>query len=87
MLKCKQATELASHQLDRKLSLMQRINLRIHLLICNRCARFAQQIRLFGAAGHKLNQHLENHGDKHLSAEAQAKIKQQLDKAIDTHKE
>jgi len=37
MLSCKEATELASQALDRKLGLGDRLGLRLHLLICSGC--------------------------------------------------
>lgn len=46
MLACKQATRLASAALDRKLSLSEQIQLRLHLAICNGCRNFTRQIDL-----------------------------------------
>jgi hypothetical protein len=45
MRSCREITRLASEQLDRKLSLPQRIELRLHLFICERCRRYAEQLR------------------------------------------
>ena len=44
MLRCKDATRLASEQFDRALTLRERLALRGHLLICTGCARFARQL-------------------------------------------
>ena len=46
MLACKQATQLASAALDRKLSLSEQFQLRLHLTICNGCRNFTRQIDL-----------------------------------------
>lgn len=37
MLSCKEATELISQGMDRRLSLAERMGLRLHLLICRGC--------------------------------------------------
>ena len=37
MLSCKEATELISQGMDRRLSLAERFGLRLHLLICRGC--------------------------------------------------
>ena len=42
---CKETTELASRALDERLGLGERLAMRMHLLICTNCARFAQQIQ------------------------------------------
>jgi hypothetical protein len=42
---CKEASQLVSQACDRRLTLRERIGLRLHLLICDACARFARQIR------------------------------------------
>lgn len=44
MLSCKDASRLVSDSLDRKLPWRQRLQLRIHLLICSVCARFRRQV-------------------------------------------
>jgi predicted anti-sigma-YlaC factor YlaD len=46
MLACKQATQLASAALDRKLSVAEQIQLRLHLAICSGCRNFSRQIDL-----------------------------------------
>jgi hypothetical protein len=45
MLTCKEASRLVSESLDRRLRLTELIGLRVHLLICEACARFAAQMR------------------------------------------
>lgn len=42
---CKETTVLASRALDTRLSLGQRVALRLHLAVCGNCARFARQLR------------------------------------------
>lgn len=44
MLSCKEATELMSQRQDRQLGLMERISLRLHLLMCVGCRHFDEQM-------------------------------------------
>jgi hypothetical protein len=44
MMDCKHATQLMSQQQDRELGIMERIGLRLHLLICSGCSNFNKQI-------------------------------------------
>jgi len=43
MLSCKEATQLVSQGLDRRLGFAERVALRLHLLICNGCTEFRKQ--------------------------------------------
>ena len=42
---CRQASRLQSEALDHKLPVLQRVGLRIHLLLCKWCRRYGKQIR------------------------------------------
>ena len=44
MLTCKNTSRLISEGQERQLSLRERINLRLHVWMCNNCRRFEQQI-------------------------------------------
>lgn len=44
MLSCKEAIKLASQNLDRELSLWQRIGLRFHVAMCNACSAYKRRI-------------------------------------------
>jgi hypothetical protein len=44
MLTCKHTSRLISEGQERQLSLKERINLRLHVWMCNKCRRFEQQI-------------------------------------------
>lgn len=50
MLTCKQATETLSQAQDRALSLRERWDLRLHLLMCSGCRNFARQMELIRRA-------------------------------------
>ena len=44
MISCKEAAQLASQGLDRRLGFGERVALRLHLAICDGCSRFTKQI-------------------------------------------
>lgn len=43
-LSCKEASRLISEEMDRRLSLTERIALRLHVRICDACTRFTRQV-------------------------------------------
>ncbi len=56
MLTCKQASELISQGLDRELQWSERVGLRLHLMMCRPCSRYARQLNFIQSA---LRQHPE----------------------------
>lgn len=50
MISCRQASELMSQQLDRKLSLGEKLRLHTHLLICKSCPQTLQQFEILREA-------------------------------------
>jgi hypothetical protein len=54
MLSCKEATQLVSQGLDRRLGLGQRVALRLHLAICDGCSSFRKQVALLRQAMKRL---------------------------------
>ncbi|HKU85860.1 MAG TPA: zf-HC2 domain-containing protein [Casimicrobiaceae bacterium] len=44
MLSCKEVTRLLSQAQDRPLALGERVKLRLHLVVCTACTRFARQL-------------------------------------------
>jgi hypothetical protein len=53
-------TRLASESLDRDLSRLERVALRLHLLYCSGCRRYARQITLLREAMRRLLNRLES---------------------------
>ena len=43
-MNCQKASELASRQQDQPLSLSKKINLKLHLLMCEHCRNFSKNI-------------------------------------------
>lgn len=49
-LSCKEASRLISERMDRRLSLSERIGLRLHVGICDACTRFTSQVQFLRRA-------------------------------------
>ena len=54
MITCKQAAQLASQGLDRRLGFFERISLRLHLWVCNGCSNFSRQVAFLRRAAKRL---------------------------------
>jgi len=50
MLSCKEATELMSQEQDRRLSVAERVGLRLHVWICAGCNNYRRQMNVLRAA-------------------------------------
>jgi hypothetical protein len=74
LLSCKQASQLISQSLDRRLSWRERISLRFHLLICDICKRFSQQLNQLLGAVRQLTQQIERDENLQLSDDAKTRI-------------
>jgi ABC-type polysaccharide/polyol phosphate transport system ATPase subunit len=59
MLSCKEATQLVSQGLDRRLGLAERVALRLHLLICDGCTQFRRQTAFLRKAMKRLKEQTE----------------------------
>lgn len=79
MLTCKDASRLQSQSQDRPLHLGERVSLRLHLLICDNCRRFKQQLKLIRRACQQVNapDEMGVHG-KGLAPEARTRILKEL---------
>lgn len=73
MLSCKDASRLISQSLDRRLTLRERFGLRVHLMICDFCSRFRQQVELIRAAIKRMTGQIEQ--DEHLVIPPEAKTR------------
>lgn len=72
---CRQASRLQSEGMDRPLTLLEALGLRIHLLLCKWCRRYGKQLKFLRNAAH----HCEEHqSPQKLSPEARERIKQRL---------
>ncbi len=84
MLNCKEATQLVSESLDRKLSFHQRIGIRIHLLMCKFCLRYDKQLMFLRKASRTQKMHEEDTKSYiSLPPEARKRIKNFLHNSLD----
>lgn len=79
MLNCKQASQLISQSLDRPLSFSERLQLKVHLLMCDACRRFKQQLNLLKGHIKALMQKVETDESLQLSQTAKSAILQKID--------
>ncbi len=54
MYSCKQASKLSSRSMEEPLTALQRVGLRMHLFMCERCSNFARQIEFLRRASGKI---------------------------------
>ena len=74
MLSCKQVTRLVSLSYEKRLSWPERVGVRMHLLMCRFCRRFAQQMRFLHAACYSFQQALQENDTIYLSQAARLRI-------------
>ena len=60
MLTCKQASKLISQSLDRPLTWSEKVQLKLHLFICDPCMHFKQQLNTLRTALLKIRSSIEN---------------------------
>jgi Putative zinc-finger len=79
MIDCKQASQLISQSLDRRLSLRERLSLRLHTFICEYCRRFGQQLNTLRVALKRMSEHVENDTNITLPSETKARIAKSIE--------
>lgn len=78
MLNCKQATSLVSQSLEHKLSLGQRLNLKLHLFICHLCRNYARQLRFMHLIAPAIDAHIEGQDEQQLTPAAKIRIQAEM---------
>lgn len=73
---CKQASKLISMSLDRPLSWSEKVQLKLHLLICTPCRRFKKQLKLLAVALKLRRTMIENDQDIKLPLDVKNRILQ-----------
>ena len=82
MLNCRQVTRLVSQSMDGRLRWYQRLGVRIHLLYCVWCRRYAAQLQFLRKATQDLGSELDTVPAHSLSNEARDKIQTRLQEAM-----
>lgn len=81
MRSCKQVSFLVSESQDRKLSLRERLSVKVHLQMCKACQQMARQIKLLRATSRQCKSAEDGksgHRQDHLSKEASERIRERL---------
>jgi predicted anti-sigma-YlaC factor YlaD len=61
---CKEVHRLTSEGMDRELSLIERMRVRMHLVICNACRNFTDQMSLIRRAMRELSPSIDADKDR-----------------------
>ena len=83
MLDCRQASQLISKSLDRRLSWRERLEIRFHLFICKYCKRFSQQSTTMCTAINRMSQSIEHNQDIQLPSETKNRIANAIESTVD----
>lgn len=76
---CKTISPLFSYELDRKLSIVEKIRVRLHLFTCGACLNYVTNLNFMRRVFRSQEENLENENTEiRLSAEAKERIKQKL---------
>ena len=75
---CKEVTRLASDAMERKLSLRQRIDFKLHLLICSLCMRYVKQLEMMREIAHQHPAKSEAASTTKLPPNSRERMKQAL---------
>jgi hypothetical protein len=60
MLTCKQTSKLISQSLDRPLTWSEKLQLRLHLFMCNPCSQFKRQLNMLRTAIQRIRNDIEH---------------------------
>ncbi|NOQ64558.1 MAG: hypothetical protein GQ582_08615 [Methyloprofundus sp.] len=77
MYQCKEITQFTSQEMDAKLPWLTRMEMKLHLLMCKNCQRYAQQLRFINKALVNLEVHPTT-ANSQLSKQAKQRIAQSI---------
>ena len=80
MLTCKQASKLISQSLDHPLSWSERVQLKLHLVICDACTQFKLQLNLLRTA----LQHIRNATENDQNIQLPLDVKDRIVRTIES---
>ena len=75
---CPEVVRILSLGMDKPLSLMMRIKLRIHYLMCSFCGRYMKQLKYIRQVSREFPEKIGDVSDVSLPADAKARIKAAL---------
>lgn len=68
LLPCEEAVRLVSEGMDRELRFGERLEMRLHLKMCEWCRRYSDQVHLIRDAAHRFPDHLEDRASSSADA-------------------
>jgi len=77
---CKRVSQLTSESFERKLSLSETLQLRLHLAMCGLCRNYHQSLQTMADMFAHIRQHELNRHDVQLPSEAKQRIQSALQK-------
>lgn len=82
---CEEVLPVLSESLERKLTLRERVTLKLHFLICVYCVRYLKQLRLLRSAIRARSEQISQEDSAHaaapaLSDEARERLKRALER-------
>ncbi len=75
MLSCKQTIELGSKNLDTVLAWHQRLEMKLHLMVCHNCRRYIKHLRFLQKVIVSID---EQDSNIHLSEQARERIRKKI---------
>ncbi|MBE0468616.1 MAG: zf-HC2 domain-containing protein [Methyloprofundus sp.] len=85
MYKCKEIIELISHNMEESLPWRTRMEMKLHLLVCKTCSRYAKQLQFMNKALSSLGEHGLAHTENcQLSNDAKQRIAKKIQQAKKT---
>ena len=81
-MNCRQVTRLVSQAMDTRLSCYQRLGVRLHLVYCVWCRRYAAQLRFLRKSVSTLSRLPPEAGTTRLTTEAKEQMRQRLRQAL-----
>jgi len=82
MLNCRQATRLISQSLDAKLPWHRRLAMKVHLLYCVWCRRYAAQLKFLRRATRELPSEAVDAAPQKLSSEEKEQMNSRLQESV-----
>ncbi len=82
MLNCRQVSRLISQSMDARLAWHRRLAIRVHLLYCVWCRRYAAQVRVLRQAARQLRPEAMSPEDRKLSDNAKQQLQARLAEAL-----
>jgi hypothetical protein len=80
---CKTVAPLFSYSYDRKLTLLEKLRVRLHLYSCGACVNYVSNLKFMHEVLAQQEEHLENEKNQaSLSSEAKERIKNKLQSKI-----